>query len=54
MCNHEDSKVTERLFNKFGKLVATSIFCLKCGAKEKIVISKTVDSKNYSGVQKPL
>lgn len=40
MCNHEDFKIAERLFNKFGKLVATAIFCLKCGAKEKIIIPK--------------
>ena len=38
MCNHEKFKVTERLFDKFGKLVATAIYCLKCGAKEKILI----------------
>jgi hypothetical protein len=40
MCNHEDFKIVERLFNKFGKNVATAIFCLKCGAKEKIIIPK--------------
>jgi C4-type Zn-finger protein len=40
MCNHEDFKIAERLFNKFGKPVATVIYCLKCGAKEKIIIPK--------------
>lgn len=54
MCNHEDFKIAERLFNKFGKPVATAIFCLKCGAKEKIIIPKTVVSINNSGVQKSL
>jgi hypothetical protein len=54
MCNHEDFKICERLFNKFGKPVATAIFCLKCGAKEKIIIPKTVGSKDNCGVQKPL
>lgn len=43
MCNHEDFKIAERLFNKFGKPVATAVFCLKCGASQKIIILK----KNY-------
>ncbi len=40
MCNHEDFKIAERLFNKFGKPVATAIFCLKCGASQKIITPK--------------
>jgi hypothetical protein len=39
-CNHEDFKIAERLFNKFGKNVATAIYCLKCGASEKIITPK--------------
>lgn len=39
-CNHEDFKIAERLFNKFGKPVATAIFCLKCGSSEKILTPK--------------
>lgn len=40
MCNHEEFKIAERLFNKFGKHVATGIYCLKCGATKKIIESK--------------
>ena len=40
MCNHEDFKIAERLFNKFGKPVATAIYCLKCGSSKKIIIPK--------------
>lgn len=34
-CLH-NNKVAERLFNKFGKPVATLICCLKCGSQQKI------------------
>jgi hypothetical protein len=40
MCNHKDFKIAERLFNKFGKHVATAIFCLKCGSSKKIIEPK--------------
>jgi hypothetical protein len=40
MCNHEDFKIAERLFNKFGKHVTTAILCLKCGSIKKIIESK--------------
>jgi hypothetical protein len=40
MCNHEDFKIAERLFNKFGKNVATAIFCMKCGNSQKIITPK--------------
>jgi hypothetical protein len=40
MCKHEKFKIAERLFNKFGKHVATGIYCLKCGASEKIIEPK--------------
>jgi uncharacterized protein YcgL (UPF0745 family) len=36
MCNHDDFKIAERLFNKFGKPVSTLILCLKCGSSQKI------------------
>jgi len=38
MCNHEKFKISELLFNKFGKRVGTIICCLKCGCKNKIKI----------------
>ena len=34
-CYHKN-KIAERLFNKFGKPVATLICCLKCGSQQKI------------------
>ena len=34
-CSHKN-KIAERLFNKFGKPVATLICCLKCGSQQKI------------------
>jgi hypothetical protein len=37
-CLHKENKVAERLFNKFGKPVATLICCLKCGSQQKIKI----------------
>ena len=39
-CDHEEFKIAERLFNKFGKPVATAIFCLKCGSSQKILEPK--------------
>jgi len=36
ICLHEESKIAELLFNKFGKYVATLICCLKCGNQQKI------------------
>jgi hypothetical protein len=35
-CLHNESKIAERLFSKFGKPVATLICCLKCGSQQKI------------------
>ena len=35
-CLHNESKVVEILFSKFGKPVATLICCLKCGSQQKI------------------
>lgn len=35
-CLHEQDKVVEVLFNKFGKQTATLICCLKCGSQKKI------------------
>lgn len=40
MCNHEKFKIAERLFNKFGKPIATLICCLKCGSTEKKITKK--------------
>jgi hypothetical protein len=42
MCNHEEFKIAERLFNKFGKPIATAIYCLKCGYSEKLIINKEI------------
>lgn len=35
-CLHEKDKVAEVLFNKFGKMTAVLICCLKCGSQKKI------------------
>ena len=35
-CLHEQDKVAEVLFNKFGKKIAILICCLKCGSQKKI------------------
>lgn len=35
-CLHEQDKVSEVLFNKFGKITAVLICCLKCGSQIKI------------------
>ena len=40
MCDHKESKVAERLFNKKGKPVATLICYLKCGSSQKIIETK--------------
>lgn len=35
-CLHEQDKVSEVLFNKFGKMTSVLICCLKCGSQIKI------------------
>lgn len=50
MCNHEDFKIAERLFNKLGKPVATAIFCLKCGSSQKIIIPKAETKNNIKKI----
>ena len=35
MCQHEKYKISEILFNKFGKKIAVLICCLKCGFQQK-------------------
>jgi hypothetical protein len=50
MCNHEDFKIAERLFNKLGKPVATAVFCLKCGSSQKIIIPKTETKNNIKKI----
>ncbi len=39
-CSHEDFKIAERLFNKFGKPVSTLICCLRYESSQKIITSK--------------
>ena len=40
MCKHTQYKIAERLFNKFGRPVATLVCCLKCGSSQKILNTK--------------
>jgi DNA-binding Xre family transcriptional regulator len=41
-CSHKN-KIAERLFNKFGKPVATLICCLKCGSQQKIIEMEKIE-----------
>jgi predicted nucleic-acid-binding Zn-ribbon protein len=52
MCKHEKFKIAERLFNKFGKPVATAVYCLKCGYSEKLIINKEIKKENRYDIER--